>query len=354
MTADAVGGVWRYSLDLARALGARGVHVMLAVMGPAPSPAQRREAMRAGVPIIESPYRLEWMDGAEDDVRRAGEWLLILEQALRPDLVHLNGYAHAALPWASPTVVVAHSCVRTWWRAVKGDAAPRRYDGYTRAVLAGLRAARAVVAPTQAMLAGLFDEYNLPLCARVIPNGCEPPARELERSWGWKESLVLAAGRTWDDAKNIASLCSVAPQLTWPVCVAGETCGPNGEGTASDRGVRSLGCLPSRQMRGWYRKASIYALPARYEPFGLSVLEAARAGCALVIGDIPSLRENWEDAALFVPPDDRHALADAIQRLIDHPELRLDLARRAVVRAGGFSIDRTADAYLHLYESVIA
>ncbi len=33
-------------------------------------------------------------------------------------------------------------------------------------------------------------------------------------------------------------------------------------------------------------------LPARYEPFGLSVLEAALSGCALVLGDIPSLRES--------------------------------------------------------------
>src|SRR5688572_17464329 len=78
MTADAVGGVWRYSLDLARGLRERGVHVTLAVLGPAPSQAQRREAMSLGVPIVDSPYRLEWMDDAEDDVRRAGEWLLTL------------------------------------------------------------------------------------------------------------------------------------------------------------------------------------------------------------------------------------------------------------------------------------
>ena len=35
-------------------------------------------------------------------------------------------------------------------------------------------------------------------------------------------------------------------------------------------------------------------LPARYEPFGLSILEAALSGCALVLGDLPSLRELWD------------------------------------------------------------
>ena len=44
MTADAVGGVWTYALDLAVGLAPRGVEVVLAVLGPAPSPRQRAAA----------------------------------------------------------------------------------------------------------------------------------------------------------------------------------------------------------------------------------------------------------------------------------------------------------------------
>src|SRR4051812_8519632 len=73
MTADAVGGVWRYSLDLATALRYRGVQTTVAVMGPAPRPEQRREAARARVPLVEHAGRLEWMDDAERDVVEAGE-----------------------------------------------------------------------------------------------------------------------------------------------------------------------------------------------------------------------------------------------------------------------------------------
>ena len=56
MTTDAVGGVWTYSLTLARALGARGVGVTLAVVGPEPSAAQvaevhRRRAAPARAPL---------------------------------------------------------------------------------------------------------------------------------------------------------------------------------------------------------------------------------------------------------------------------------------------------------------
>ena len=46
------------------------------------------------------------------------------------------------------------------------------------------------------------------------------------------------------------------------------------------------GQLTTAEVRNVINTASIYALPARYEPFGLSILEAALSGCALVLGDI--------------------------------------------------------------------
>ena len=85
-------------------------------------------------------------------------------------------------------------------------------------------------------------------------------------------------------------------------------------------------------------RASIYAMPARYEPFGLSILEAGLSGCALVLGDIPSLREHWEGAAVFVAPDDRDALRSAIARLIDNPGRLAELGRRARVRGQEFTV----------------
>jgi glycosyltransferase involved in cell wall biosynthesis len=103
-------------------------------------------------------------------------------------------------------------------------------------------------------------------------------------------------------------------------------------------------------MASWLRRAGIYALPARYEPFGLSALEAALCGCALVLGDIASLREVWGDAALYVPPEDRDALCDTLARVIRSSTLREDLAARARLRARRFTPERMALGYLDLYE----
>jgi glycosyltransferase involved in cell wall biosynthesis len=99
--------------------------------------------------------------------------------------------------------------------------------------------------------------------------------------------------------------------------------------------------------------ASIYVLPAYYEPFGLSVLEAALSGCALVLGDIPSLREIWRDAALFVAPDDHASLARAIRRLADDEALRRVLAGRARRRARVLSPARMARHYHAAYATLL-
>jgi glycosyltransferase involved in cell wall biosynthesis len=299
--------------------------------------------------VLERSCRLEWMDDPWDDVARSGEWLCALEDTIRPDVVHLNGYCHAALPWRAPAIVVAHSCVRSWWRAVRGEAAPATWDRYSEQVGRGLRAASLVIAPTQAMAAALQLEYGQCRELRVIPNG-----RDLaENARPMKSDLILAAGRVWDDAKNIAALCDVAAGLPWPLFVAGDRgVGDSERQLAAD--VRYLGRLPSELMRDWYRRAAIYALPARYEPFGLSVLEAAGCGCALVLGDIPSLRENWSDAAVFVPSDDRDALRSALERLIANPSRRDLLAGRARTRAAQFTVDRMTDGYVDAYRAVTA
>ncbi|HEU4564903.1 MAG TPA: glycosyltransferase family 4 protein [Gemmatimonadaceae bacterium] len=350
MTADTVGGVWSYALELARGLEALGVGVALATMGAPVSAEQAREAARVGgLELFESRYRLEWMEEPWSDVEAAGEWLLDLEQRTRPDVVHLNGYVHGALPWRAPAMVVAHSCVLSWWRAVRDEDAPPSWSRYREAVASGLGAARLVVAPTRAMLEAAEHHYGPLPASRVIPNGRDPA--------GWtplaKEPLVLAAGRLWDEAKNVAALDRVAPALPWPVYVAGEERHPEG-GTPALAAARPLGRLAPEALARWMGRAALYALPARYEPFGLSALEAALCGCALVLGDIASLRESWEGAAHFVPAGDDVALRCALRDLIAHPARREALAMRARERALSFGAARMADAYVAAYRAMTA
>ncbi|HKO15336.1 MAG TPA: glycosyltransferase family 4 protein [Gemmatimonadaceae bacterium] len=346
MTADTVGGVWTYAMELAAALRPLGVRIVLATMGAPMDAAQRAEAAaRPNLLVHESRYRLEWMDAPWEDVDRAGAWLLALERAERPDVVHLNGYAHADLPWLAPVMVAGHSCVRSWWESVRGTPAPESWNEYTTRVRAGLRAAEIVVAPSHAMLAALEKHYGPLDRTRVIPNGRSPALF----SPAAKEPLIMAAGRLWDEAKNLAVLDRIAGELPWPVYVAGDAESPDRRGERL-RAVRALGRLDGPTLAYWLGRASIYALPARYEPFGLSVVEAALSGCALVLGDIPSLREIWGDAATFVAPDDAAALTRAIRWLCDDASLRRAQGARARLRALALAPACMAARYLAIYQ----
>ena len=139
--------------------------------------------------------------------------------------------------------------------------------------------------------------------------------------------------------------------MPWPLLLAGESRHPDGW-SIDLSGVRHLGTLPPEALARWYAVASIYLSPARYEPFGLSILEAALSGCALVLGDIPSLRELWHDAALFVPPDDPQAIAAAARRLATDPEQCAEFGRRARAAALPLTLDRCAESYLQLYRGL--
>jgi glycosyltransferase involved in cell wall biosynthesis len=334
MTGDTVGGVWTFTLDLAEALGAYDIEVVLATFGGMPSAAQSAEAARiANLRLMPTEFRLEWMSDPWRDVEESGRWLMRLAEEYNPDAIHLNSFGHGALNFGKPVVLTAHSCVLSWWEAVKGGRAPREWDRYAAAVKASVQNADVVTAPSRAMAHAVRKHYGVNDCV-TIPNG-----RKGSRFFlGQKEPFVFTAGRLRDEAKNVAALNAVAPLLPWKVVSAGD-------GAA-------LGRLSSDEMADWYARASLYALPARYEPFGLSALEAALSGCALVLGDIDSLREVWGDAAVYVDPDDTHALQTALEGLIADETLRTDLARRSYAHALTYRAETMAARYRETYRMV--
>ena len=335
MTADTVGGVWTYAMELTRALP--DVRFILATMGRRATDAQRAE-LAPNVELLESDYKLEWQDAPWSDVDRAGEWLLALERERQPDLVHLNGYSHGALPFRAPKLVVAHSCVLSWWRAVKGGDAPAEWSEYHRRVANGLAGADLIAAPSAWMLAALDEHYRFATPRTLIYNG-----RRFEPSTGHAHrASVFAAGRLWDEAKNLRAVVEAAPLIEWPVRMAGDG------GTNADN-LTYLGWLDTEGVARAYGESAIYLFPALYEPFGLSILEAALSGCALVLGDIPSLREIWRDAAMFVPPREADAIARTVNEVIANDSLRHELGKRARARGAAYSVDRMADAYRTAY-----
>jgi glycogen(starch) synthase len=349
MNADTIGGVWTYAIELIAALGSHDVEIVLCSTGRLPTPEQRQViTAQNNVRLLETAFKLEWMEDPWDDVIKTRQWLQEIATAERPDLIHLNDYAHAAADWEQPVLVVGHSCVLSWHEAVRGRPAGKEWATYRDAVAAGLRQADAVVAPSSAMLESLKAHYGPLQRATVIYNGLRrTPLTQPIR----KRRQVLTAGRLWDEAKNVVSLVRAANQIHAPVLLAGDHAS-RGDSRCASQNVTYLGRLSPHALAQRYSESAIYALPARYEPFGYTPLEAALQGCALVLGDIPSLREIWQDAACYVPPDDDQALANSINELLNCPDRFSRQVAAAQKRAATFLPDTMASAYLTLYQQL--
>ncbi|MFL6856846.1 MAG: glycosyltransferase family 4 protein [Allosphingosinicella sp.] len=347
LATDAVGGVWQYSLDLARALAPLGYRAVLALVGPAPSPAQRGAAR--GLRLIETGLPLDWLAADRAALRRAGKALAALARREGANLVQVGSAALLAdAPFDMPTIAVQHSCLASWWKAVRGTPLPADFQWRTELVRTGLEAADAVIAPTRAFASVTRRLYGLTAQPRVVYNGRGAfPVAEAAR-----HDCVFTAGRLWDEGKNLATLDAAAARLPVPVHAAGPLAGPNGARIAFDA-IHPLGELGDSEIRRRLAARPVFASSALYEPFGLAVLEAASAGCPLVLSDIPTFRELWDGAALFVPPRDSAGFAAAIGDLVGD-DCRCDaLGRAARERAARYVPRATAEAMAAIYGGLV-
>lgn len=351
MTTDAVGGVWSYSLELARGLRERGIAVELAVLGPEPDARQLAAAEAiAGLSILSTSLPLDWTAATESELDRTVQELKRLVRHSGADLVHLNAPALAGRArWPIPLVASMHSCVGTWWSAVRQGPLADDFVWRTRRTKDGMAVADRVIAPSRSFAVAVEVLYGTGFAVEPIHNG----TAALNAPSLPKDRLVFTAGRLWDEGKNTAVLDRAARRLSWPVYAAGPTQGPNGARCSFDR-LRILGSLSRGEMTAWYAAAPMFVSPSKYEPFGLTVLEAAQCGAALVLSDIPTFRELWDGAATFFPADDSDALAEVIQGLTGAPGLHHEMGRRACDRARAYTVERMVSGTLDVYSSVLS
>src|SRR5579864_5322044 len=355
ITSDTVGGVWTYTQELVSGLARAGHRVTLVSFGKLPAPHQTAWMQTLpGVDYRPTEYRLEWMEVAERDIEESRRYLQLLVEEVQPHVLHLSQYCYGDIPVDVPKVVVAHSDVVSWWVAVHGtepDETPwiRRYRQH---VSNGLRGADVVVAPSQWMLNAVATHYLQPADAAVIHNGRTPALFDPDMP---KEDSVLSVGRIWDAAKNVELLLK-APQNA-RVCVVGWEREPGREGKESllsgRENVELLAPKSQSELRELYSRAGIYAATSRYEPFGLSPLEAAFSRCALVMNDNPVFHELWGDAAIYFRKDDPDDLARVLDAVQASPGLRQQYGARAYDTAcTKFTASRMVQQYQEIYQDV--
>jgi hypothetical protein len=242
LVTDAVGGVWVYSLELARALARLGVGRCWAVTGPPPSASQRRDS--AGIALIDTGLPLDWLDISPAELRRAAESLAAIAARERADVVQTCSAALLAdADFRMPTVAVPAQLPRQLVGAVRGTPLPPEFAWRRDLTARGLRRASAVVAPTAAFAAETQRIYDPPGRVLAVHNGRSArPASDLPPA-----PLAVTASRLWDEGKNVATLDSAAAHLRVPFQAAGPLQGPNGA-RASFARLECVGELDEAQL----------------------------------------------------------------------------------------------------------
>lgn len=177
--------------------------------------------------------------------------------------------------------------------------------------------------------------------------------------------LVLAVGTIEPRKRYDALIAAFARARTQPggprmLAIAGpkrwraeETvAAASAHGVADD--VRFLDFIAEADLATLYSTADVLAMPARYEGFGLPVVEAMACGTPVVCSNTGSLPEVAGDAALVVDVAADGALADALVRAASDADLRARLRERGIERAAQFTWERAARQTLDIYGMVAA
>jgi glycosyltransferase involved in cell wall biosynthesis len=177
---------------------------------------------------------------------------------------------------------------------------------------------------------------------RVVPPGCDRLGKAsgfgAQVSGGSPPDPVALCVAQWVPRKGILTLVEAWKRLEpagAELVLAGE---PDADpeyaaavraAIGEDAGVRVAGAVPDAELESLYAAADLFVLPSRYEGYGMVYAEALSCGLPVVACEVGPVPELVGPAGLLVPPDDPAALAAALERLLNGPELRRRLAEDA-------------------------
>lgn len=280
-----------------------------------------------------------------------------------PDVLFVP--AHVVPLWHPPaTVVTVHDLGYRFFPRQHPRLARLYLDASTRF---SSRAARRIVADSQATARDLEHEYGVPAGRiRVVYPGLDPAmarvggsAQQAARErYGLPRPFVLYVG-TIQPRKNLARLVEAFARLPREfsgvdLVLAGRI-GWLADGILGavhrlglEERVRFPGYVAQPDLPALLSAAECFVMPSLYEGFGLPVLEAMACGTPVICSDAGSLPEVAGDAALQFPAANVEALAGALTRLLGDPALRRTLVARGLAWCRRFSWQRTATEILEV------
>ena len=329
-----IGGSERHLLTLLPALAERGVDVsFLGLDDPSRAPDPFNEALTVPYERVAAPRDIDPLLATR--VARA---------ARRADIVHTH-LVHADVYGA----LGARRLVAT-----KHNDDPFRAGAFRFVERALAWRASRVIAITHALARFQIESVGLPAeKVEVIHYGLD----DLPTAWGANPPDSVPP-----NVRVLLAICRLEPQKGVDVAIRALREVPDahlvvlGEGPQrpelermADERVHLLGRVPD--VAAWLRRATALVHPARWEGFGLALLEAMLASLPVVASRVSSIPEVVADGVtgLLVPPDDPAALAAAVNLVLADPGAYGEAGRARALAE--FSVARMADRTLAVYES---
>ena len=338
-----IGGSERHLLTLLPALAARGVDVrFLGLDDDSRAPGPFYEALTVPYTRVPAPHDLDPRLGWQ-----------VRAQTRDADIVHTH-LVHADVYGA----LGAGRLVST-----KHNDDPFRAGAFRFVERALARRAAKVIAITAALARFQVERVGLPASkVEVIHYGLD----DLPAAWGSNPADDVPA-----QARVLLAVCRLEPQKGLDIAVRAlpdiRTRHPTAELVVLGEGpqrpdleqlaanlevpVHLLGRVPD--VAAWLQRADVLVHPARWEGFGLALLEAMLASKPVVATRVSSIPEIVVDGqtGLLVPPDEPQVLAAAVTRVLDEPGDYGEQGRRRA--QSQFSVSRMADRTLALYETAL-
>ena len=278
-------------------------------------------------------------------------WLLRSRPRAVITHTHYANAAGLAAAWACRVrsrIAVHHNAIRTYpWLARMLEACSRRLGLPTRTVAVS----RDVEASLLAWNAAAYNGTTSCIYNGLGDAGPAPAADGVDLAADLKGSRILFSVGRLAAQKNHQALVSALPYL--PGCaavIAG--CGPleaalrrQAEELGIGQRVLLLGEVSSERVAAWMRRADAFVFPSLFEAMPMALLEAMRAGMAIVASDIAAHREVADGCAVLADTSAEN-LASAIERALAQKEAGNALGRRAQARSREFTAHAMADAYL--------